>query len=71
MRKRRIKTTDGAFLRRIGILEVNGLDRDEESAIFDRATEQLDLFVPLCLKDNYFDEVREFLQPGGQYVKFV
>ena len=47
------------------------MDKTEEKAIFDRATEKLDLFVPLCLKDNYAAEAKEFLQPGGQYVRFA
>ena len=47
------------------------MDKTEEKAIFDKATEKLDLFVPLCLKDNYVDEAREFLQPGGEYVRYA
>ena len=47
------------------------MDTAEEKAIFEKATEKLDLFVPLCLKGNYVDEAREFLQPGGQYVRFA
>ena len=47
------------------------MDKTEEKAIFDKATEKLDLYVPLCLKNNYADEAREFLQPGGQYVRFA
>ncbi|MBO4770846.1 MAG: hypothetical protein J5563_08710 [Clostridia bacterium] len=47
------------------------MDRTEEKAIFDRATEKLDLFVPLCLEDNYVSEAKEFLDPGGQYVRFA
>ncbi len=47
------------------------MDRTEEKAIFDRATEKLDLYVPLCLKDNCADHAGEFLQPGGEYVRFA
>lgn len=47
------------------------MDKAEEKAIFDRATEKLDLFVPLCLKDDCVDEARVFLQPGGEYVRFA
>ncbi len=47
------------------------MDKTEEKAIFDKATEKLDLFVLLCLEDGYADEAREFLQPGGQYVRFA
>ena len=47
------------------------MDKTEEKAIFDKATEKLDLYVPLCLKDNYVDYAREFLQPGGEYVRFA
>jgi hypothetical protein len=43
----------------------------EEKAIFDRATEKLDLYVPLLLKYNYVVAAREFLQPGGPYVRFA
>ena len=41
------------------------MTKEEEKAIFDRATEKLDLYVPLLLKHNYVDAAREFLQPGG------
>ena len=47
------------------------MDKTEEKAIFDKATEKLDLYVLLCLKDNYVDYAREFLQPGGEYVRFA
>ena len=47
------------------------MDKTEEKAIFDKATEKLDLFVLLCLEDGYTDEAREFLKPGGQYVRFA
>ena len=47
------------------------MDRTEEKEIFDRATEKLDLYVPLCLKDDYADYAKAFLQPGGQYVRFA
>ncbi len=47
------------------------MDRAEEKAIFDRAKEKLDLYVPFCLEDGYVDDAREFLKPGGQYVRFA
>ncbi len=47
------------------------MNRAEEKAIFDRATEKLDLYVPSLLKDGYADAAREFLQPGGGYVRFA
>ncbi len=43
----------------------------EEKTIFDRATEKLDLYVPLPLKYNHIDDARVFLQPGGPYVRFT
>ena len=54
-----------------GFGEEKKLHKTEEKTIFDKATEKLDLYVPLCLEDNYIDEAREFLQPGGQYVRFA
>ena len=51
--------------------EVMQMEKTEEKMIFDKATEKLDLFVPLCLEDNYVDEAKEFLKPGGQYVRFA
>ena len=47
------------------------MDNTEEKTIFDRATEKLDLYVPLLLKSNYTDAAREFLAPGGAYVRFA
>ena len=47
------------------------MNRDEEQTIFDRATEKLDLYVPLCLEDNCADDAAAFLQPGGPYVRFA
>ena len=47
------------------------MDKPEEKAIFDRAVEKLDLYVPALLKYNYTDAAREFLQPGGGYVRFA
>ena len=47
------------------------MEKAEEKAIFDRATEKLDLYVPLCLEDGCADNAKEFLQPGGQYVRFA
>ena len=47
------------------------MEKAEEKAIFDRATEKLDLYVPLCLEDGCADDAREFLRPGGQYVRFA
>ncbi len=32
--------------------EQKAMEKTEEKAIFDRATEKLDLYVPLCLEDN-------------------
>ena len=47
------------------------MEKTEEKAIFDRATEKLDLYVPLCLEDNCTDDAAAFLQPGGPYVRFA
>ena len=47
------------------------MEKAEEKEIFDRATEKLDLYVPLCLEDGYSDDAREFLKPGGEYVRFA
>jgi hypothetical protein len=47
------------------------MDKTEEKQIFDRATEKLDLYVPLCLEDGCADDARKFLQPGGEYVRFA
>ena len=47
------------------------MEKTEEKAIFDRATEKLDLYVPLCLEDNCADNAAAFLQPGGPYVRFA
>ncbi len=47
------------------------MEKAEEKAIFDRATEKLDLYVPLCLKDDCADEAKEFLKPHGEYVRFA
>ncbi len=47
------------------------MDKTEEKAIFDSAVEKLDLYVPALLKYNYIDAAREFLQPGGGYVRFA
>ena len=44
------------------------MNSDEELTVFDRATEKLNLYVPLCLEDNCSDGARKFLQPGGEYV---
>ncbi len=43
----------------------------EEKDIFDKATEKLDLYVPLCLEDDCANDAREFLKPGGAYVRFA
>ena len=51
--------------------EVRHMDIAEEKSIFDRATEKLDLYVPLLLKHNYVDAAKEFLRPGGPYVRFA
>ena len=47
------------------------MDTAEEKAIFDRATEKLDLYLPLLLKNNYVDEAKAFVRPGGEYVRFT
>ena len=47
------------------------MNRAEEQTIFDRATEKLDLYVPLCLEDNCAGDAIKFLQPGGEYVRFA
>ena len=47
------------------------MDKTEEKAIFERATQQLDLYVPLLLKAGLDGEAEAFLQPGGQYVRFA
>ena len=47
------------------------MEKTEEKTIFDRATEKLDLYVPLCLEDGCADDARDFLQPGGPYVRFA
>ena len=47
------------------------MEKTEEKAIFDRVTEKLDLYVPLCLEDNCVDDAAAFLQPGGPYVRFA
>lgn len=44
---------------------------ETEKDIFDRATEKLDLYVPTLLKHDYVKEAREFLVPGGEYVRFA
>ena len=47
------------------------MNEAEEKTIFDRATEKLDLYVPLLLKYDQIDDAKEFLQPGGPYVRFA
>lgn len=47
------------------------MNKGEEKTIFDRAAEKLDLYVPLLLKYNHADDAREFLRPGGPYVRFA
>ncbi len=47
------------------------MDNAEEKSIFEKATEKLDLYVPLCLEDDCADDARKFLQPGGPYVRFA
>ncbi len=47
------------------------MDITEEKAIFERATEKLDLYVPLDLKHGFSDDAMDFLQPGGPYVRFA
>ena len=47
------------------------MDISEEKAIFEKATEKLDLYVPVLLKHDYADYAKEFLQPGGEYVRFA
>ena len=50
---------------------VKRMNEKEEKAIFDRATEKLDLYVPLCLEEGCADDAGKFLQPGGPYVRFA
>ena len=47
------------------------MDPAEEKAILDRATEKLDLYLPLLLEHQYVDEAKAFAQPGGEYVRFT
>ncbi|MBR6427071.1 MAG: hypothetical protein IKS28_04515, partial [Clostridia bacterium] len=47
------------------------METTEEKKIFDKATEKLDLYVPLCLEDNCADDAAAFLQPGGPYMRFA
>ncbi len=47
------------------------MDRNEEKRILETATEKLDLYVPSLLKYVRVDDAREFLEPGGQYVRFA
>ena len=47
------------------------MTKSEEKAIFDRATEKLDLYVPLCLEDGCTEDAIKFLQPGSEYVRFA
>ena len=47
------------------------MDKSKEKAIFEKATEKLDLYVPVLLKHDYADYAKEFLQPGGEYVRFA
>ncbi len=47
------------------------MERTDEKAIFDQATEKLDLYVPLLLKHDSVSYAKEFLQPGGEYVRFA
>ena len=47
------------------------MEKAEEKKIFNKATEKLDLYVPLCLEDNCTDDAAAFLQPGGPYVRFA
>jgi len=42
-----------------------------EQEIFETATEKLDVYVPCCLKQDCRDVAVEFLQPGGEYVRFA
>ena len=50
---------------------VKRMNEKEEKAIFDRATEKLDLYVPLCLEEGCSDDAGKFLQPGGEYIRFA
>lgn len=47
------------------------MDKTEEKNIFDKATEKLDLYVPFLLNYDHISDAKEFLQPGGQYVRFA
>ena len=46
------------------------LSRAEESELFEKATERLDIYVRLCLEDGGRDKAREFLS-DGRYVRFA
>ena len=60
-----------AKYRQIEVCEKKQMTKEEEKAIFDTATEKLDLYMQSFLKYKYVDDVREFLQPGGPYVRFA
>ena len=47
------------------------MDTAKEIKIFDKATEKLDLYVPFLLQYGHVDDAKEFLKPGGQYVRFA
>ena len=47
------------------------MDKIDEKTIFDTATEKLDIYVPSLLKYQKTDMAREFLSPGGPYVRFA
>ena len=47
------------------------MDNIDERTVFDTATEKLDVYVPSLLKHQRADLAKEFLQPGGQYVRFA
>ena len=47
------------------------MEKTEEKAIFDKATEKLDLYVPFLLKYDHTDRAKEFLSIGGEYVRFA
>ena len=46
------------------------LSRAEESGLFEKATERLDIYVRLCLEDDRRDKAKEFLS-DGRYVRFA
>ena len=46
------------------------ISRAEESRLFEKATEKLDLYVLLCMEQGKIDKAREFLS-DGRYVRLA